>query len=85
MSRRRLLLEEAHKEDPSKPSFEHATFCVADDESSGAAALSSTFQAFVGAELGRETAIEKEKREPVEARDVRGKAKSKSGANKGDP
>ena len=48
---------------------------------SGAAALSATFRAFVAVELGRETAVDKEKRNAQEAQDVRGKAKSSAKAS----
>ena len=50
------LFEAAHKDDPSKPSFERAPIFMAEEERAGASALSAA------AELGRETAIEKEKR-----------------------
>ena len=51
INRRRLLREEAHKDGPSMPTFEHARFLIGEDERSGAATLSATFRALVATEL----------------------------------
>ena len=53
---RRLLLEEGHKDDLSRPIFEHAQFFMAEDES----AMLATFRASV-AEIGDTALVKSEK------------------------
>jgi len=80
VNRRRLLLEEAHREDVSKPNFEYAHLYMGEQADQPGAASSSALRAHVAAELAKESAILKEKRKAREAREGH---KPKSGG-KGD-
>lgn len=75
LNRRRQLLEEAHREDPSRPNFESAHLYMGEDDESSGVHLSSALRAHVAAELSKEAAIAKERRKALEARDARGKGR----------
>ena len=81
LNRRKLLLEEAHRLDPSRPNFEHAHVFMGEDEDVAGGHMSSALRAHVASELAKESAIQKERRKAAEARE----AVSKRGKNqKGD-
>ncbi len=74
-------MEEDHREDPSRPNFEGAHLYMGeDDEASGAHLVPFSWQ-HVAAEMAKEAAIAKERRNARETREnFRGKPKSKRGA-----
>ena len=75
LNRRRQLLEEAHREDAARPNFQSAHLYMEKDDETSGAHLSSALRAHVAAELGREAAIDKERRKAREANEARGKTK----------
>jgi hypothetical protein len=75
LNRRRQLLEEAHREDPARPNFESSHIYMGEDDESSGVHLSHALRAHVAAELGKEAAIDKERRKAKEAKDARPKAK----------
>ena len=77
--RRVQLLEFAVSEDPANPSYDGATHFMGSYDSSGGGYIAPSLQTYVAAELGKTSAILKEKRKAREAKLARGK-----GANKGD-
>ena len=66
--RRLQLIEEAHAENPSNPSWEGAEHFLGIEEKKGGVATAPSLKRFVADELGREAAILKEKRKAREAR-----------------
>ena len=62
LNRRRQLIEEAHREDASKPNFEAAKHYMGDEDLTGATYLAPNLRAHVALELGKEAAIQKESR-----------------------
>ena len=76
LNRRRQLIEEAHREDPSRPNFESSHLYMGEDDESSGAHLSAALRAHVATELGREAAIDKERRKAREAKEARAKAKA---------
>ena len=77
--RRVQLLEFAVSEDPANPSYDGANHFMGSYDSSGGGYIAPSLQTYVAAELGKTTAILKEKRKAREAKVARGK-----GGNKGD-
>ena len=75
------LLERAVSEDPHNPSYEGAQHFMGSNEVGGAC-VAPSLQNFVATELGKQTAILKEKRKSREAKAARTKAK---GEGKGKP
>lgn len=73
LNRPRLLLEEAHRDDVSRPSFESAHLYMGEEEELPGAAMSSSLRAHIASELGKEAAILKERRNAREARGPPGK------------
>lgn len=73
LNRRRLLLEEAHRDDVSRPNFESAHLYMGEEEELPGAAMSSSLRAHMASELGKEAAILKERRKAREARGPPGK------------
>ena len=82
LNRRRQLLEEAHKDDPACPCFEHAHLYMGESVDGPGTALSGLLKAHVATELAKESAIEKEKRKAREAKYARN-ARGKKGKNDG--
>jgi hypothetical protein len=83
LNRRRQLLEEAHREDPTRPNFESSHIYMGEDDESTGVHLSHALRAHVAAELGKEAAIDKERRKAKEAKEARPKAKGDSKGGKG--
>ena len=83
INRRRQLLEEAHREDPSRPSFEAAHLFMGEDDEGHGAHLSSALRAHIATEMSRAAAIQKERRKAQEARDTRAPNKNNKGKEKG--
>ena len=79
--RRMQLLEHAVGEDPHNPSYKEAQHFMGSNEVGGAY-VAPSLQNFVATELGKQTAILKEKRKSREAKVARTKAK---GEGKGKP
>jgi hypothetical protein len=71
INRRRQLLEEAHREDPSRPNFECAHLYMGEEDESSGVHLSSALRAHVASELSKEAAILKERRKAQEAKEAR--------------
>lgn len=71
LNRRRLLLEEAHREDVMRPNFESAHLYMGEDEELPGVAMSGALKAHIAAEMRREAAIMKERRKAREAREPR--------------
>jgi hypothetical protein len=81
LNRRRQLLEEAHREDPSRPCFEGAHLYMGEDDEASGAHLAPWLRQHVAAQMTKEAAIQKERRKAQEAREHgRSKQKSKGGA-----
>ena len=78
VNRRMQLIEEAHREDPSRPCFEASHLYMGEDDEWGGAHMSGALRAHVAAEMGREAAIAKEKRKAHES--ARGRAPGGKGA-----
>ena len=70
LNRRKLLLEEAHRVDPTRPNFENAHVFMGEDEDVAGGHMSAALRAHVAAELAKESAISKERRKATEARDA---------------
>ena len=68
LNRRRQLIEEAHREDASKPNFEAAKHYMGDEDLTGATSLAPNLRAHVALELGKEAAIQKESRKIRESK-----------------
>ena len=68
LNRRRQLLEEAHRDDVSKPCFDGAHHFMGEDDEATGAHVEAALRAHVAAEFGREAAIAKERRKAREAR-----------------
>ena len=79
VSRRLQLIEEAVAENPSAPSWEGASIFMGSVERRGGALMAPDLRAYVAGELGKEAAIQKEKRKAREA-----KPKGKAGG-RGEP
>ena len=85
LNRRRQLIEEAHREDPSRPNFEGAHIFMGEDEEVSGAYMAGALRAHVAAEMGKEAAILKERRKAREAKDAAAKATSaKNSGGKGE-
>ena len=78
INRRRQLLREAHREDPSKPTFEGAQYYMGDEDVSSGVYLAPSLKAHVASEMAKEAAIEKERRKAREARAGKGGAPKKT-------
>ena len=76
--RRRQLLQEAHKDDPTKPNFESAHHYLGEDDEGGGTAMSQAMPSHVATELSREATIEKEKRKAREAKEAKTAAAAKA-------
>ena len=84
--RRLQLLEHAVAEDPSNPSYEGSMHFMGSFDSSAGGFVAPSLQTYVAAELGKSTAILKEKRKAREAKLARAKAKGGGGkGSKADP
>ena len=68
VNRRRLLLEEAHKDDPAYPVFEGASHYMGDEVSGCGVAIAPTLRAHVAVEMGKDAAIAKERRKVQDTR-----------------
>ena len=85
--RRLLLLEHAVSEDPANPSFEGASHFIGSYDTSAGGYVAPSLQTFVASELGKHTAILKEKRKAREAKlakaksDGQGKCDHKGGGS----
>eukprot|EP00972_Heterocapsa_arctica_P013796 2034999-Heterocapsa_arctica.AAC.1 len=75
LNRRRQLLEEAHRGDPTRPNFGSSHIYMGEELESTGVHLSYALRAHVSAELGKEAAIDKERRRAKEVKDARVKAK----------
>lgn len=78
LNRRRLLLEEAHREDAARPNWEASHLYMGEEEDAPGVAMSAALRAHVAAEMGREAAIMKERRKAREARASGGRKKGDS-------
>lgn len=83
LNRRRQLIEEAHREDPSRPSFDSAHLYMGEDDEAAGVHMSTALRAHVASELSKETAILKERRKAGEAKETRAKAGPGKGGHGG--
>lgn len=59
LNRRRLLLEEAYREDAARPNWESSHLYMGEEEEAPGVAMSAALRAHVAAEMGREAAIQR--------------------------
>ena len=82
--RRLQLLEHAVAEDPTNPSYEGASHFMGSTDMAGGGYIAPSLQSFVANELGKTTAILKEKRKAREAKAARAKGKAGGKGKTGD-
>ena len=86
LNRRRILFEEARKDNPEHPNFEAAHLYLGEEEDAPGVAMNRELRAHVAGELGKEAAITKERtkaREAKEQEKASAKAKAKAKAEAG--
>ena len=81
--RRVQLLEFAVSEDPQNPSYDGANHFMGSYDSAGGGYIAPSLQTYVAAELGKSTAILKEKRKARESKLARGRGKGDGKGDKG--
>jgi len=68
LNRRRQLLEDAHRTDPSKPDFDGAEFYMGEPAEGSGVLVAPALRSHVAAEFAKQSAIDKERRKAREAR-----------------